>query len=255
MIIRNSNQEFDIILQLPHFIAHRGLSSQAPENTFAAFNLAAQKGFQMFECDAQLSKDEVPVIIHDDQVNRTTNRKGNVFEITYTVLETLDAGSWFEIKFQGEKIPSLKALLEWLVEHQIAMNLELKGRDGETQDNQRLAEVVANMLEPYREILKGRLLVSSFQFEALVKFKELENSFPLGVLIDKSQFNEIGLAGVKTRFQTLEAYSLNLDSRLITKARLPEFLKITENILVYTVTPARAERLFQQGIKGVFTNG
>lgn len=242
-------------MHIPQFIAHRGLSAHAPENTFAAFNLAKKQGYTMFECDVQLTSDEVPIIIHDDEVDRTTNGTGRVAELNFAAIENLDAGIRFAPDFEGEKIPSLKALLNWLTQNQMSMNLELKGRSGEIFANERLAEVVSATIKAYFPVLKNRLLISSFEFEALVRFKACLAELPLGVLIDQNQFKAIGFEGVQMRLEKLEAASLNLDKQLIRKDLLPTFLKMTSALLVYTVSPPQAEALFKQGVTAVFTNG
>lgn len=241
-------------IDLPAYIAHRGLSALAPENTFAAFVLAKSQRYAMFECDVQLTKDNIPVIIHDEKLNRTTSGQGLVCETPYVDIKDLDAGSWFDRSFRNERIPSLAGLLAWLGQHYINMNLELKGVDGFVAQNQKLAEIVAQMLNHFPR-LKGRILISSFQFDALSAFKACNKDYPLGLLIDEKKFETIGFSGIQTEFEALGAYSLNLATSLITARNMKEFLKISERILVYTVAPDKAEALFDKGVVGVFTNG
>ncbi len=76
-------------------IAHRGFSSRAPENTIAAFDLAIDAGFDNIELDVHLSADGVPVVIHDDALDRTTDGSGQVSSLTLPELRALDAGAWF----------------------------------------------------------------------------------------------------------------------------------------------------------------
>jgi glycerophosphoryl diester phosphodiesterase len=93
-------------------MAHRGWSSRAPENTMAAFRLAFEdERIQAIELDVQLSADNIPVVIHDYTLGRTTNGSGYVFERTYRELAQLDAGSWFSPQFVGERIPTLEQVL------------------------------------------------------------------------------------------------------------------------------------------------
>ena len=76
-------------------VAHRGFSSIAPENTMAAFNMAMERPeVQWMELDVQLSRDGVPVVIHDFTLERTTNGKGRVKDTDWSALKQLDAGSW-----------------------------------------------------------------------------------------------------------------------------------------------------------------
>ena len=93
-------------------IAHRGASAEAPENTFAAFDLAIKQGVADLELDVHLAQDNTPVVIHDSTVNRTTNGFGLVNTKAVQELKRLDAGSWFDPAFHGQQIPTLREVLE-----------------------------------------------------------------------------------------------------------------------------------------------
>lgn len=82
--------------------AHRGLSSLAPENTLSAIQRAIEFGCEWIEIDVQLSADNIPVVIHDKTVNRCTNGRGKVKDLTWQELRALDAGLWFGDDFAGE---------------------------------------------------------------------------------------------------------------------------------------------------------
>src|SRR4029434_9244669 len=86
-------------------IAHRGASSYAPENTFAAFDLALQMGARHIELDVEATRDGHIVVIHDGAVDRTTDGSGPVAGQTLEALQALDAGSWVGQEFTGERIP------------------------------------------------------------------------------------------------------------------------------------------------------
>jgi glycerophosphoryl diester phosphodiesterase len=106
--------------------AHRGWSGRAPENTMAAFRTALEAPYVTgLELDVQLTKDGVPIVIHDFTLDRTTNGKGLVKEHTYAQLRELDAGSWFGETFEGERIPTLLEALE-LAKGRGKVNIELK---------------------------------------------------------------------------------------------------------------------------------
>jgi glycerophosphoryl diester phosphodiesterase len=92
-------------------IAHRGASSYAPENTFAAFDLALRQGARHIELDVQATRDGHIVVIHDDTVDRTTDGSGLVTSQTLEALQALDAGSWFGAQFTGERIPVFDEVL------------------------------------------------------------------------------------------------------------------------------------------------
>ena len=90
----------------PIVIAHRGLDETYPENTIIAFKAALEKGMAI-EIDVRGTKDEELVVVHDDTVDRTTDGSGSVANMTLAELKALDAGSWWDAKFAGERIPTL----------------------------------------------------------------------------------------------------------------------------------------------------
>lgn len=109
--------------------AHRGDSFNAPENTIPAFRLAVKKGAPQIELDIHMSRDGKLVLMHDDTVDRTTNGKGRVEDLTFSELRALDAGSWFGPKFAGTQIPTLEEALA-VIPAPILCNLHLKGSPG-----------------------------------------------------------------------------------------------------------------------------
>jgi len=89
-------------------IGHRGFSLIAPENTLVALNAALEQGANSLEFDVQVSADGIPVMFHDEFLNRITGTSGKVSEKTVAELKALDAGSWFGEQFAGERIPILE---------------------------------------------------------------------------------------------------------------------------------------------------
>jgi glycerophosphoryl diester phosphodiesterase len=106
--------------------AHRGAMDNNPENTLAAFNEAVRLGAHMIELDVRMTKDGHLVILHDDTVDRTTNGKGQISELTIDEVNRLDAGSWKSEKFAGETIPTFKDALAVMPEN-IWINVHIKG--------------------------------------------------------------------------------------------------------------------------------
>jgi len=93
-------------------IGHRGAAGLAPENTFAGFDLALVMGVDGLETDVQRTKDGKLVLFHDDRLDKTTNGTGVLQETWWQVLQQLDAGSWFDSKYSGERIPLLTEALK-----------------------------------------------------------------------------------------------------------------------------------------------
>jgi glycerophosphoryl diester phosphodiesterase len=108
-------------------IAHRGASSYAPENTFAAFDLALEMGARDIELDVQMTCDGHLVVIHDDLLERTSNGRGAVAAHTLAQLQALDAGAWFDPEFAGTRIPTLQDVLE-RYRGRAHLHVEIKGR-------------------------------------------------------------------------------------------------------------------------------
>lgn len=110
------------------YIAHRGGGRLAPENTLAAMRVGAEHGFTMFEYDVKLSRDNVLVLMHDDNVDRTSNGQGPAADKTYAELAQLDFGSWHSAAYAGEPLPTFAAVARYTVANHIASNVEIKDR-------------------------------------------------------------------------------------------------------------------------------
>ena len=89
-------------------IAHRGYSSVSPENTLVSYKNAKRHGFNFVECDISFTKDHKPVLLHDGSVDRTSNGKGVIEDLTLDEVKYLDFGSWKDAKYKGEKIPTFE---------------------------------------------------------------------------------------------------------------------------------------------------
>ena len=112
-------------------IAHRGYSSEAPENTLPAFDLAVSRGFRHVELDVQLTADGVPIVIHDATLNRTTDGSGPVSKATLSDILGLDAGSWFgDRSYRGVGVPTLSEVLARYSAN-LHLHIELKSTQSE----------------------------------------------------------------------------------------------------------------------------
>jgi len=121
-------------------IAHRGASAYAPENTLAAFALAAEMGADWFELDCTLTSDGEVVVIHDDTIDRTTGAEGRVADLTMAELKEYDVGSWFDPKFADERFPTLGEALDLGSARGIGVYVEIKDID---EDDALEAELLA----------------------------------------------------------------------------------------------------------------
>ncbi|MEK3707492.1 glycerophosphodiester phosphodiesterase family protein [Paenibacillus sp. FSL R7-0198] len=160
-------------------VAHRGFSSIAPENTMAAFLMAMERPeVQWMELDVQLSRDGVPVVIHDFTVDRTTNGKGLVRETDWADLQRLDAGSWKNKSYKGERIPALSELLDRSC-GRVRLNIELK-----TQGDMYPGLPAAVIYEVRKRHMQNDVVITSFEPAALIEVKKLAPEIQTGLIID-----------------------------------------------------------------------
>jgi len=135
--------------------AHRGWSARYPENTMTAYRAALAEDIDEIELDIHLSKDGIPVLIHDQTVDRTTDGTGPVRNLTLSELQKLDAGSWKDRQFAGERIPTVESFFDFLREFPgILLNVEIKQKDHETVDK------TMELLEQYG--LNDRFVITCF---------------------------------------------------------------------------------------------
>ncbi|WP_100407410.1 glycerophosphodiester phosphodiesterase [Bacillus solitudinis] len=159
-------------------IAHRGWSGKAPENTYAAFKLAIEEPMiQEVELDVHLTKDGIPVVIHDHTLERTTNGTGFVSDYTFKELRQLNAGSWFDEMYELETIPSLEEVLELFKSTTCRLVIELK-QMAEYYPN--LEQSVVDLIRKYN--MYSQVTVSSFDHESVRKVKELDESVETGLI-------------------------------------------------------------------------
>nr|WP_047153204.1 glycerophosphodiester phosphodiesterase family protein [Aneurinibacillus tyrosinisolvens] len=159
-------------------VAHRGWSGQAPENTLAAIKMAANHpDIAMLEIDVQLSRDGIPVIIHDYTLERTTNGAGKVGDFTLKELKELDAGSWFSTAAAGEAIPTLEEVLQE-TRGKVKLNLEIK-RGGDWYPG--IEKKVADLVRQYA--MESDVIMTSFNHETIHTLSKVAPSIKTGLII------------------------------------------------------------------------
>lgn len=140
----------------PILLAHRGDSFHAPENTLPAFSSALQKGADGVELDVKLTADGHLVILHDSKVERTTNGAGRISSLTLEAVRRLDAGSWFNPAFSGEKVPLLEEVFELIGKDKL-INIEMKNYSTPFDG---LALKVSELIKRHNN--SGQIILSSF---------------------------------------------------------------------------------------------
>ena len=186
--------------------AHRGVSSLAPENTLAAFNKAVEFGCEWIELDVQLSSDEIPVIFHDKTVNRCTNGKGLLSEMTLENLKSLDAGHWFSEKFTNERIPTLSEILQLAKQTKLNINIEIKfyPKDNLELFCQKIIQVINES-----EVPCSQLLFSCFNTKVIEIMQRIQPQIRRGQLWEKIPEDALDI------LSKLEAYSVHCDHRFL----------------------------------------
>ncbi|MEI6491476.1 MAG: glycerophosphodiester phosphodiesterase family protein [Verrucomicrobiota bacterium] len=160
----------------PQIEAHRGDSSNAPENTLAAFERANRLGISWIELDVHPAKDGTLMVIHDDTVGRTTDGSGAVCEMSLDELLTLDAGVKFSPEFTGEKIPRLCDVLQKFGSGATRLNVEIKA----SRPGFDVPQTVAELLHRFDK--QRRHVVSSFDLQSLLDVRAIDSELTLALI-------------------------------------------------------------------------
>ena len=166
-------------------IAHRGASSYAPENTFAAFDLAVDMGIEEIELDVQFTSDSHIIVIHDDTLDRTTDSSGEVSALILEEIQLLDAGTWFDERFSGEKIPTLDQVFDrYKDDFRFHIEIKLKKSKG-------LVSRVFDLIRKYG--LAEQTTITSFWKQWLIESRRYAPEIPTGWLVpmgDESKWDD-----------------------------------------------------------------
>jgi len=233
-------------------IAHRGFSGIAPENTMAAFQAAADLGVG-FELDVTLSSTGEVVIIHDDTVDRTTNGQGAIGDLSLAEIKLLDAGSWFGEEFAGERIPTLREVLERFG-GVVPIDIEIKDRT----PHEPLADAVVAEIE--RTGMVDQVFVTAFNPYMLVRVREKNPDIRRGMLTgtfkdeDLILIKKVILRRLLFRGKVKPAIIAEEQVR-IRKHKVKRWHRHGYEVLVWTVNDeAEMLRMIEVGIDGIITD-
>jgi glycerophosphoryl diester phosphodiesterase len=226
-------------------IAHRGNSSVAPENTLPAFQSAIDVKSDLVELDYYHSADRVPVVIHDELLDRTTNaetifgqRELEVSKLPLADLQKLDVGSWFAEKFAGAKLPTLAESLD-LIQAGSTTLIERKQGDART---------LVKLLEEKK--LTDQVVVQAFDWEFVAQCRKLSPRLALGTLSGKPASEEQIRAAAATG-----ADLIVWNHEKIGQEQIDLVHKLGKKAWVYTVDEEpRVRWLLAAGIDGIITN-
>lgn len=226
-------------------IAHRGFSSEAPENTLTAVRAAIEVGADMVEIDVTLTADGNVVVIHDETVDRTSNGTGEVFRFSLSEIRELDAGSWFSPAFAGERIPTLDAVLAE-VEGRILLNVEIKS---EAVGRGVVAKVAAAIRE---RGMTDQVVVSSFAPTALEQMHGVAPEIRTAVLFNNTLHKGQDPVEIVTG---VGASVFNIKRTRLTKKMLRRCHEHDIPVGIYTVNkPRRMRRTVKKGVEAIFTD-
>jgi glycerophosphoryl diester phosphodiesterase len=220
-------------------IAHRGASAYAPENTEAAFALAAQMGISAVELDTQLTTDGHVVLCHDDTLERYGHGPRRVESLTVAELTALDMGAWFSpFLYGGEHLLTLDALFQRF-ENRFTYHVEIKG----TAPG--LVQAVAAQVSAHR--LTERAVITSFRHDALAEMHTLAPGLPLAWLVDHTD------EATLTQARHFPLFQLCPKAEHITPAGVQAARSVAPQVRAWGLTGARPQTI--QRIHQVITAG
>jgi len=200
--------------------AHRGSSMHYPENTMQAFTMAKNANADYIELDVQMTKDSIPIIMHDASLSRTTGLKKHVWEVTYDEIKDLDNGSWFNPKFKHQKIPTLEEVLIFAKQNHIKLNIELKSTGHE---------------KDFEKVIIDKILEYDFENDSIITsgdYSILENVKKYNPDIKTAYIMSIAYGNI---FDFKDADGYSIEATFITKDLVSKCHNRGKFILAWTV--------------------
>ena len=227
-------------------IAHRGFSARAPENTLVALALGVSAGADAVEFDLHATRDGVPVLLHDDTLDRTTDHSGPVAELTRAELTGIDAGSWFSPEYAGEPVPSVQSAFDLLGPSGVRIYPEVK-RTSRPEELHRVVEAAeaAGLLE--------RTVFISMDWDALDTIRSVTPRALIGYIVERPTRAEEAIERATGDPEAL----VDFDARIL--LALPGYATRARErdvpLATWTVNSvAQAERILALGVPRITTN-
>lgn len=236
-------------------LGHRGASAYAPDNTRSAFELAVQMGADGVETDIHVTKDGIPVIQHNYEIDRNSNGHGYVEEMTYDELLQFDFGSWKGEQFKGEKILTLDECLAIADKSMRLINLELKQT---MHTDSRIVEKTLELVKKYK--MTDRVMLSSFDHKLMQQAQLLCPEILIGALYDEQEVKQNNIYEILKDAPQYVA-DLGFDfanphvDYLCEEGIVEKFTQKGIGVAVWTVDkPYIAQQCAQRGVKCIITN-
>ena len=222
-------------------IAHRGASGHATEHTFAAYDLALKMGATYIEQDLQMTRDGVLVVLHDDTLDRTTDCTGPVRTKTLEQLRRCDAGSWFDPRFAGERIPTLDEVFE---RYGRKVNYYIETKSPESAPG--MEEALLDLLDEHG--MRKRVILQSFSTASLLRLHTLAPELPLV---------QLGPVAAAPQLDAIAAYAMGIGPPVDTVDGALVRAAHERDLVVHPYTVNERDELaavVQLGVDGGFTN-
>ena len=229
---------------LPRVIAHRGSASTCPENTMPSQEVARRGGAVWIEDDTHPTKDGVPIVMHDDKVDRTTDGSGAIRSLTLAEIKALDAGSWFAPVFAGTRVPTLEEQVADLYAKGGNLLLEIKSEHS--------VEEIAKIVEIIKKYnMTSRVIAQSFTSVDLERMYQVAPEIPIGYLTSTIDSD---LEAVCKKLH-LTHYNPSYTSLLTKPSTVKTLHDLGVAIYVWTPdTPALWQKMIDLGVDGIITN-
>ena len=219
--------------------AHRGYSSEAPENTIPAFEAAIDNMADYVELDVQETKDGRVVVLHDSNLKRVAGISNNIWKVDYNDIEDIDVGSWFSDEFTGTTIPTLEEVME-MAKGRLKLNIEIKL----TGHEKNLEKSVVEIIDKYE--MKNECVVTSFQAKALKKVKEYNPDIQTGYILHVAYGDFSGVD---------YADALSINYSFATEALIDNAHDTGKDVYVWTVNTADAiNEMIENGADMIITD-
>ncbi len=205
-------------------VAHRGGSLLAPENTLAAFRNALTMPVDAIELDVQMSRDGLAIVFHDATINRLTNGQGNILDLDFAYLRSLNAAAHFSGGWpQVEQIPTLREVLT-LAKGRVQVYIEIKlaERDNAYWRYPKIVEAVISEVRAAKMI--DKVLIISFDWQTLLNVKKLEPNLTTGAIVSRRLWSPEDSNAVEDLCKKVTAIGcnwINMDRKLFTADMLP----------------------------------
>jgi glycerophosphoryl diester phosphodiesterase len=232
---------------LPKLIGHRGVKNLKPENTLESILKAFELGLECVEIDVKVSKDNIPLLLHDDTLDRTTNGSGLVCNFTFDQINHLDAGYYFYNSKTDIKVPSLSSVLDLIKRKQKYLNIELKPNKNYEELN------VKNILKEINRISHDKIYFSSFDLESCIILKEAAPTLKCGFLND--DFTKFNIDETIDICKKYNFFSCGINLNLFSNSVVNQFVENEIQVTVYAdnnISKVEAHNLWNNNVTSIF---